>query len=72
MKRERTKISLTLGDDDDKALAVVKAYYGTMSTAGAIRRAIIEHAKQVKPECEERQDSVANIRKEGVKSHERS
>lgn len=50
MKQFRTRISISFGEDDDAALRVIKAHYGISSTAGAIRRAVAEHAKQIKAE----------------------
>jgi len=51
MKQFRTRVSVSLGDDLDGALRVIKAHYGISSNAEAVKRAIAEHAKQVKVEA---------------------
>jgi hypothetical protein len=45
--RNRTRLSLSLGDEEDKAIAIIKAHYGISSPYDAVRRAIGEHAKQI-------------------------
>jgi hypothetical protein len=42
-----TRLSLLLSDEEEQALTIIKAYYGTQSPYTAIRRAIVEHAKQI-------------------------
>jgi len=53
--RDRTRISLTFGDEEDKALRIIKAHYGTSSPHFAIRKAIVEHAKHIKCKKEEQE-----------------
>jgi hypothetical protein len=49
MKTQRPpRIAFYLDDESRQALNELKAYYGTQSTPIVARRAIVEHAKQIK------------------------
>jgi len=62
MKQFRTRLSIAFGEDDDAHLRIVKAYYGISSSSAAVRRAVAEHAKQIKQEeakaCSLQQDGA--------------
>ncbi len=45
--RDHTRLSLSLGEGEDKALAIIKAHYGISSPYDAVRRAIRGHAEQI-------------------------
>jgi len=47
--RDRTRLSISLGLEEEKALTIIKAHYATQSPYIAIRHAIVEHAKQIMP-----------------------
>jgi hypothetical protein len=46
------KVSCHFNHDDDEALKAIKQHYGFGSDAAALRRAVAEHAKQIKAEAE--------------------
>lgn len=53
------RISLYLNAGNEEELKAIKAHYGVSSDAAAVRRAIAEHAKQLKePELPAKQARV--------------
>jgi hypothetical protein len=42
------RVSFYPADKERQALTAIKAYYGMSSNAAAVRRALLEHAKQIK------------------------